>query len=543
MPAKSQISTIYFDTIKSDLKKGTLKLPQFQRELVWPLKKSATLLDSILRGYPIGSIILWKTTERFDDIRDIGGVDYFQEAPKDIQIDYIIDGQQRITSLYAILEGITIKKTDYSEVYVDLEVDPEVNDDKPIVVLENEKEKEDESEEYKRYIKLHDLLEDKRIVTDQYSENKQDRITSYGRKISSFPLPAIYLLEAGIDIVVEAFTRLNTGGKPLGIFEIMVARTYDAKRNFDLAKKYTALSKKLGDWKISNSTILQVVSALLETNCSKKKVLLLEKDDFISTWDGAVDAIERTIDFFKKNYQIPVSKLLPYDGLIVLFAYYFFHQRNDKGKKITTPTKKDADNLKELFWRVSLGERYSSATETKITQDLKKINIIIAGDRPKYEWEVDTSPKRIITDGYWSINKSFVKAILVIYAAKKPKCFKTGSDVILDNSYLKQANSKNYHHFFPTKFLEDNGKEDSYINHILNITIIDESLNKGDIGARAPSDYLSEFKKENAKIKEHLKTHLIDLDKDGVLNDEYDTFFNNRAERVSKELEKLIIPD
>ncbi len=547
MPAKSQIATIDFEIIKSDLKKGTLKLPQFQRELVWTLKKSAALLDSILRGYPIGSIILWKTTERLVDIRDIGGIDYFPKAPKDTQIDYIIDGQQRITSLYAILEGITIEKgnkaTDYSEVYVDLEVDPETNDDKPIVVLENEKEKKGESKEDTRYIKLHDLLKGKRIVTKHYSEDKQDRIISYGRKISHFPLPAIYLLEADIDVVVEAFTRLNTGGKPLGIFEIMVARTYDAKRKFDLSKEYTALSKKLGDWKISDSTVLQVVSALLEKNCSKKKVLLLEKDAFINKWDEAVDAIETTIDFFKKNYQIPISKFLPYDGLIVLFAYYFFKKRNNKGKKVTAPIGKDADNLKELFWRVSLGERYSSATETKITQDLKKIDRILEGGRPKYEWEVDTSAKRIITDGYWTINKSFIKAILVIYAAEKPKCFKTGGDVTLDNSNLKQANSKNYHHFFPKKFLEDSGGEDFYINHVLNITIIDEKLNKSDINKRAPSDYLSEFKKENAKLKEHLKTHLIDLDKDGVLKDDYDTFFNNRAERVSEELEKLIIPN
>ncbi len=534
---------------------GELKLPQFQRELVWSLKKSANLLDSVLRGYPIGSVIFWKTTKRLDEVRDIGEM-IFPPAGENIQIDYIIDGQQRITSLYAILEGETIKKgnkkINYKNVYVDLNVDPEEKNDTPIVVLENEKEKEDETKEGKRYIKLHDILHPTSTITDRYSEHKKGMITSYGRKITKFSLPAIELIEADIEVVIEVFTRLNTGGKVLGVFEIMVARTYDAKLKFDLSKKYKELSKKLGDWKISDSTVLQVVSALLEKNCSKKKILSLEKDAFINIWDRAFDAIITTIDFFKKHYRIPSSKLLPYDGLIVLFAYYFYR----KGRKITAPTGDEEKYLKDLFWRVSLGERYNSATAPKITQDLKKIDIILTGKRPPYEWEVDTSPESIKNNGEFSAGRSFIKAILVIYAAKKPKCFRTGGDVTLDDNYLKQANSKNYHHFFPKGFLNKKStniveesfndgeeKKDFYVNHILNITIIDAGLNSNTIRAHAPSKYLSAFQDEDPKLqlKEHLKTHLIDLDKDKVLENNYKKFFDNRAKRVSKELKKLII--
>ena len=53
---------------------GTMKIPQFQREFVWSREKSAKLIDSILKGYPIGTFILWKTREQLRAVRDIGGV-------------------------------------------------------------------------------------------------------------------------------------------------------------------------------------------------------------------------------------------------------------------------------------------------------------------------------------------------------------------------------------------------------------------------------------------------------------------------------------
>ena len=549
-----------FSNIEIALEEGRMKIPQFQRNFVWTLEESAALLDSVIKGYPVGSIILWNTAEKLWAVKNIGGLP-FDTVKEGTPVNYIIDGQQRVTSLYAILKGVDEidrngKKTSYKNVYVDLNIDPKTEGDERIVVLEKEAGTPEDS---KRYITLHELFKGSPKITTKYPEYTWDNITLYRDKIVGFILPTIDLpANASIEVATEIFTRLNTRGKPLGIFEIMVARTYDENHKFDLSKKYIELSEKLGDWKISNSTVLQVISALLEKNCSKKKVLLLEKDAFINTWSETVEALKTTIDFFKNHYRIPSSKLLPYDGLIVLFAYYFFKKRDNKDNKVTAPIGKDADYLKDLFWRVSLGERYSSATETKITQDLKKIDIIIAGDRPKYEWKVDTSPESIKNNGEFGAGRSFIKAILVIYAAENPKCFRTGGDVILDNSYLKQANSKNYHHFFPKGFLnkkstniveesfnDGEARKDFYVNHILNITIIGAGLNSNTIRAHAPSKYLSAFQKENPelKLKEHLKTHLIELDEDEVLENNYKKFFNNRAERVSKEIKKRIIED
>ncbi len=61
--------------LMNDVQKGLIKIPQFQRDFVWTKEKSARLLDSILKGYPIGTFILWKTKETLRTIRNLGNRD------------------------------------------------------------------------------------------------------------------------------------------------------------------------------------------------------------------------------------------------------------------------------------------------------------------------------------------------------------------------------------------------------------------------------------------------------------------------------------
>jgi len=127
-------------------------------------------------------------------------------------------------------------------------------------------------------------------------------------------------------------------------------------------------------------------------------------------------------------------------------------------------------------------------------------------------------------------------------AYQQPKSFVDNAIVIVSNNWLKQANSKNYHHFFPRAYLYKNGYDDFWANHIANITIVDDFLNKRKIRDRAPSKYIKEFQKQNPELGEALQSHLIgDIDAFGISNDDYDTFFNMRVKWFSRELKKRII--
>ncbi|HBO85159.1 MAG TPA: hypothetical protein DD641_09405, partial [Deltaproteobacteria bacterium] len=295
--------TLSFSTLVADIEKGIVKIPQFQRDFVWSKKKACKLMDSVVKGYPIGTFIFWKTRERLRAIRIIGGIE-LPEPPDGDFILYVLDGQQRLTSLFTILKGLKIERDnketdtkvtksdlvnniniikiinrlspdklqelkesiekytlnlhadDFSEMYVDLSA----KEDEEIVVIDiGNKDKN-------RIIKLRDLLFGDFSLLVTYPKELHSKIDDYRKRIQSYNFSTILIKEAPIDVATEIFTRINVGGVPLSVFEIMTAKTYDAKRNFDLAERYKKLINRLQeiDYEtISPATVLQTVSVLL----------------------------------------------------------------------------------------------------------------------------------------------------------------------------------------------------------------------------------------------------------------------------------------
>lgn len=519
-----------FSSLMSDIETGIIKIPQFQRDFVWSKDKSAKLLDSMFKAYPIGTFIFWKTKEELRALRNLGGLD-LPATPDGDFIQYVLDGQQRLTTLFASLKGLKIERDDHQDDFAEFYLDLEAKEDEPIVLQSRTDTK------HQRLIRLHDLLYGKLKDLAAYPEALQDKIQTYKDRINAYPFSCILIKEAPIDVATEIFTRLNVSGKPLSVFEIMVAKTFDSKRNFDLAEKYEELLDELGsvDYEtVPDSVVLQTVSILLCKECRKKDILGLKKERIINIWAEAVEAIKSTIDFFRNTFRIPVSRLLPYPNLIVPFAYYFHKARRK-------PVGQTLKHLQDFFWRAVLGGRYSQSVESRLAQDMGKIDEIIAGKLPKYEWAVDVSATFIENNGWFSVGRAYIKALLCILAYHEPKSFNDGSVVRISSDWLKQANSRNFHHFFPKAFLQKKGEQDFYINHIANITIVDDYLNKREIGAQAPSKYMRKFSKTNPNLDACMKTHLIRTESFSVFKDDYQKFFLKRCQAFSRELKKRII--
>ena len=514
----------------SGIEKGNVKIPQFQRDFVWSKDKSAKLLDSIVKGYPIGTFIFWKTKEELRALRNLGGLD-LPATPKGDFIEYVLDGQQRLTTLFASLKGLKIKREDREDDYSAFKIDLKAKEDDPIVLTGSA------DTNHHQVINLHDLLYGKLKMLAKYPEPLQDKIQEYKDRINAYQFSAVLIKEAPIDVATEIFTRLNVGGKPLTVFEIMVAKTFDSKRDFDLAEKFDELSAELdnvGYGTLPQSVVLQTISILLVKECGKKDILKLPRKKVIDIWPAASDAIKSAVDYLRNTYRIPVSQLLPYPNLIVPIAYYF---HNKKRK----PMGKSHDQLQDFFWRAALGGRYSQGVESRLAQDVRKIDMIINGRLPKYEWAVDISADFVASNGWFSVGRAYIKALLCILAHKEPKSFVDNSIVRISNDCLKQANSRNYHHFFPKSYLKKKGEEEYFINHIANITIVDDFLNKKEIRAQPPSKYMSKFLKKNKKLSRCMRTHLINIDSSGVFENDYDKFFKKRCDAFSRELKKRII--
>lgn len=532
--SQPKVGHIKYTTLISDIEKGAVKIPQFQRQFVWSKEQSATLIDSILKGYPIGTFIMWKSKEVLRSLRNIGHID-LPEIPEGDFVYYVLDGQQRMTSIFASLRGAIItredgKREDFSEIYIDLTA----NEDEQIVITSIEGRNENS------YIKLTEILNgDIFDLVIKYDKDAIKKISTYSEIIKTYEFSVITVDDVPIDVATEIFTRINVGGKHLTVFEIMCAKTYDHRRGFDLSDKYNELIERLQTVNyetIQSSTVLQAVSTCLVGECAKKNILKLDKEIFIDKWDEIINSLEHAIDYFRGYYRIPVSQLLPYDSLVIPFTYFFYKNNNKK------PTGDMQKYLEDYFWRTVLNSKFSSGTESKVARDIIVVIDRILNNLEPEQQEVNISLDNLSRNGGFSVGKAYIKGMLCILAAKQPESFIDGALVNINNGWLKAANSKNYHHFFPRAYLRKNGIDDAKANHIANITIVDDFLNKNKIRDKAPSVYMAEFKELNSSIEDTMKTHLMDdINNMGIFNDDYNIFFEKRLETFKREIESRLI--
>ncbi|WP_300763401.1 DUF262 domain-containing protein [Helicobacter sp. UBA3407] len=526
-----------YDDIVRSIENGTYQIPKFQRDFVWKKESSAKLIDSLLKGFPIGSFILWKTKERLNSLKKLGG-EVLKDTKEGDFVYYILDGQQRITSLYLCLKGITIEKDNYKEIYIDL--DKEIDNNDEICVVEQPQ----------NSISFYDLMNEKSsVLMKKFGENTfEEKLEKLQEHIKTYEFSTIEIENQPLEKIVDIFTRINTGGKELTLFEIMNAKVYTESKNgqesFDLEEKFNALIEELrrsGYESIAEnkSLILQLIALILKKNAKREAILSIEKNSFIKEWDNATECLKLAIDKIRDSLKIPVSKLLPYYALIIPYAY-FYHINNKH-----QPTKLQLENLHKYFFRSAFGERFSSSTESKLNEDIKLIEKIQKNEQIDFKKEIDCDDTK---DYYkeelqysFSTSSAFDKAVLCILAYAEPKSFGSNSKVRLDNSWLNIASSKNYHHFFPKAFLKRQKRySEETINALANITLVDDYLNKRRIGDKSPKTYIKEFQKENSELEETLKSHLIDLKSFGILDNDYDTFLEKRADLLAHEILKRI---
>lgn len=535
-----QNGTMKYEQVFSDIDKGIIKIPKFQREFVWDKQQTAKLVDSIIKGFPLGTFIFWKTKDGLRHVKDIGNAK-LPQLPKGDSAYYVLDGQQRLTSLYAVRKGLTITKDgreiDYKDIAIDLSLDPD--DDDQVVSTE--------VPNGNRYITVYKLLNGGLVeLVDDYSKDELKKIEIYQKRLTGYDFSTIIIADYPLDIACEVFTRINTGGTILTLFEIMVAKTYDESKKFDLAFECDMLIDNNGTGKdledsgyetVPHSVVLQCVAAHLCKQIRRKDILKLDKNKFIKEWPTVKEGIFKAVDYLRTHLRVHVSKLLPYPVILVPLTYFFIKA----GKKPTSLLQNKL--LSQYFWWASIGSRFTSGVEGRIAADLKRMDKILKEVKPKYTGEEVTITAEDLASRQFSASDAFCKAVVCLYAAHEPKSFDSGSVVLLDNSWLKQANSKNYHHFFPKAFLKKKGFDTSRANSLVNITLVSDSLNKAQIRAQAPSQYMKQFRKSNHDIDKIMKTHLIDdLQAFGIWTDDYEAFITKRAKKILAALEHRLTP-
>ena len=347
----------YMPLFLEKIASGNYLVPKFQRDFVWSTKQIIELFDSILKGFPIGSIIMWKPSEeRFDTIKEVGGIIVNSNQS---DISYILDGRQRVTAMVSVL----YKDGNLSDCYyIDLE-------DFSVI-------KHTRGEKPASFIKLSDAFDSWYVVEyiesikNTLPEDKVRQYTESAKKVNktllSYEIGYITVYGGKIDDAVEIFSRLNSKGIDISADYMIQALTYNDKTGFLFSDKVKEIIDQLIPYNfdsISRDTILKCIY-----NYTSKPFIDAKTEDIINMKNlpKVVESVKTdliyTVRFLYSNCGVKDIVLLPYIYQLVMLAMFF--------KENKEPTDRQQSQLRHWFLYTSYTNYFTNTSLANIRQDI-----------------------------------------------------------------------------------------------------------------------------------------------------------------------------
>lgn len=510
--------------VMSDVGRGKYRIPEFQREFVWDRTDVVDLFDSIYRSYPIGSFFFWRVPRgMWDFFRDIEGLE--QPSIEDVrnsefpEVSFVLDGQQRLTSLYTTLNGMTYEGTDYSRIVFDL-------DSKEFKVADGKAD---------HLVPVCDIWEDKREVRDELEGERHDVFIECSDTIQEYELPLIIVKSSNIDSVIDIFERINQKGTRLSRFDIVNANIWSQDFNLRsrIDEEIFERLEQLGFGEIDRGTVTQTLALNIEGTCSTDAQKNLDSDDVMANWEGTRDGILAAIQYLRNQHGVKRADFIPYEGMIPVLAYYMY----DTGRSNVRP--EHQEQIDRWFWRVALSGRYSSAAQTRMTEDSKLVSDIINGEDADINFPPQINTERLKNTNIKRSTSGIRNAFLCLLAKNRPLHFEDGSEIDLtDNQYADFRLHK--HHIFPNAYLRDQGRDKQVRKSIMDITFIPAELNQR-LSDTTPKDYFASLQENVGEFERIMESHFIPHGEDsGIWDNDYDKFCDQRAEFIYAELMELI---
>jgi len=522
-------------SVMSDFEKGEYRIPKFQRKFVWDFTEICDLFDSIYNEYPIGTIFIWNPPEEerqfFRSLEDLNQPNYDDlERP---EISFILDGQQRIVSLYVSIKGMNFKGKDFSKISFNVDTEKfqeyDSNDENVIKVCDIWK-----AETWA------DLLE-------RFENEERDIIKTCRNKITDYPISKVMSKHSNFEDVKDVFLRINERGRKLKTFDKINARLWD--KEFNLRKKIqTEIDNetldRFGFGKINGKRVAQCLSLNIEGNCRNDTMKNLDSGEVKDNWDDTKNSIIYAVNYLQ-NKGVKQLDFVPYKSSLPLLSYYFFKSGNAAvagGHK---------DIIDKWFWRGALTGHYRNETLKTMRNDLLLIEQLIESGNndlsQQFNSEItfaddseitfDTLKSKLVDSNIKYSRRAFRNMQLCILGKQNPTRFDNNQDFDLTKNYYKDF-YLNRHHIFPNKHLRDEGYPKLKRKTIMDISFIPRDLNQS-ISDRVPSDYMQEFKNENPGFEECMESHLIPYQDSSLWNDNYERFLEKRAELFIEEIEDL----
>jgi hypothetical protein len=568
---------------------GKLQLPDFQRGWVWDDEHIQSLLVSIARSFPIGAVMLLETggETRFQ-VRPVEGVELpTNTSPEEL----ILDGQQRLTSLTQVLKSDKpvatrdakkreLKRHYYFDIEKALEGGPESLADAIVAVDEHRTRRENfgrevtldltsPAKEIERfYFPCSQILnsDDWEQALSELAPTKLAKFMKFRKLVvepfRNYALPVIRLKkETSKEAVCLVFEKVNTGGVPLSVFELITATW--AAEGFNLRDdwfggrgkrgRHARLSRKPLLRDLQPTDFLQGVSLLHSfekrthdvaagrsgkeaagVTAKREHVLEMPLAAF-HKWAEPLSKGYEHAERFLRSEGLHHPKFLPYRTQLTPLAAVLAHL----GERWLEPQIKT--KLARWFWCGVLGELYGGAVETRIALDVQQLLAWIndpAAPEPGTVQAAGFNPNRL--DTLRSRTSAAYRGLYVLLQ-REGACdfFWKARMVDLDRDDVKL----DIHHIFPKKWCEERDIPPRIFNAIVNKTAISYKANRK-IGGSAPSKYLAQLQSEpqvkltNAEMDEILKSHVIDPAL--LRGDSFDAFYAARKASLLAVVERAM---
>lgn len=550
MPIFEALSQIRIDDLTSGIHSNEMVLPDFQRDFVWEPSATCSLLVSIANEFPAGSILRARDSQHAFAIRQ------FQGAPN-MAGGYtylVLDGQQRLTSLYQALLGVGD-----SRFFVSVEgalADPELLSEEAIFAqlaskgstqkLENDLKTQFDSKvipvsALKRPGGFHGW-KDKIRETVGFEEARQfvDAATQVYDKhlhfLLDYTFPVVTLNQSVSPAALcTIFETINMTGVKLSVFELLTARVWPLGIN--LREKWdeaVSANQILDEFDASPYAALQALSLLARGSLQKKTVLDLTRENFDDWWTVVIASMAKGYNMLRDDCGVVGRAWLPTPSIIAPLTAM-------NAVAETRGPRAGEDRKKIVKWLrcAMFGQRFEAAANTRAERDFRDVREWLGTD------EVPDTVKnfRFEREVLFNTNKKsspIYKSVMCLIVSDEPvaRDFYTNEVISVQTIASGQVDD---HHIFPVAFLrrEKLISEKKLVDCILNKTLISSTTNVL-ISDNAPSRYLAEIDQSNSDTDSILERHMIPSGENSAIRqDDFERFMSDRADMILEAIDRV----
>ncbi len=515
-------------TVLDHIDSGHIALPEFQRGYVWNRDQVRSLMHSLYKKHPVGSLLVWVTGSDTAPARGDGVL-----APGVVKL--LLDGQQRITSLYGIIRKKPPKffqgdARSFTGLYFNLNEEvfefyaPMKMKDQPLWIDISEIMQIGAGEAIKKIVAIPEL---------------QTNLTEYINKLNDIDsIKAIELHveevtgeDKTVDVVVDIFNRVNSGGTKLSKSDLVLAKicaSWPEARDEMLLR----LKKWIeAGFQFKLEWFLRCINTIL---AGESLFSALKDVDTLTIKDGLGKAeilIDKLLDLISSRLGLDHDRVLGSRYSFPLLVRYL-HQVGDGLSDY-----KEQDKL--LYWYIHtfLWGRYAGSTESILSQDLALIEDVDGGlERLINQLRQNRGDLRMSPDDFkgWSRSARFYPLLYMLTRVCHAKDW--GSGIELRDHLLGKTSGLQVHHIFPKSLLYKNGYSKSEVNAIANFTFLTQDTNLK-VSNRDPKEYLEEYSKKHPGT---VKSHWIPMDPELWKTENYSEFLLVRRELFAKATNEFV---